>query len=426
MAVSIIIASKEEKMKKALVLAGLVTSTMFCLSGCGKEKEIVFWNPFTGSDGEIIQGLVDEFNETDPEYKIKSITMSADDMYTKIPTVVASGDNMPDMGIVHYYKVAGYREENIIIPIDEYIEEQPEIKEENYLAAAWEFGEGEDGKRYAVPLDLNGTVGYYNEDLLNKYAPEALDDGKITWEEIVAIGEKAQVDGITAYGGGAFTTDQFYTFLGQTGGEIIKDGEPNIDSSESRKVIEIMQSIYDSGYSTLIGDDNYGRFSNGETVFTPEGTWTVLSWKTDYPELNYKVTGQLSVSDIPYNLMSSHQFVVYNNQNDESEVKEKKQQIIGEFLEFIRQNSDKWAEAGHLPASLEALESAEFMEMPQSVLMKTEEQRESLKLMKDPSWSYVSDALNNVLEDILLENISVDDGLAQAQKEAEDKIEANQ
>lgn len=413
------------KVKKMMVLLCTLALSALAVSGCGKKKEIVFWNPFTGSDGEIIQKFVDEFNESDPKYIIKNMTMAADDMYTKLPTVVASGKNMPDMGIVHYYRIEGFKKENIIVPMDDTIKDQAEIKSENYLTAAWDFGEGDDGKRYALPLDLHGAVGYYNEDLLNKYAPDALDDGKITWDELKAVGEQAKADGIAAYGGAGFAIDQFYTFLGQTGGEIIKDGIPNIDSQESRKVIEIMESIYDSGYSTVIGDDNYGRFSNGEIIFTPEGTWTVQSWKTDYPELNYKVAGQLCVGDIPYNLMNSHLFVVYNNTSDKDEVRMEKQKIIGDFLEFIRQNSDKWAEAGHLPAALEVLESAEFNALPQSVLMQTSQEQESLKMIKDPCWSYVSDALNAVLEDILLGNMTVDEGLAQAQKEAIDKIAAN-
>lgn len=412
--------------KKLIAILSMLMMASLVLGGCGAKKEIVFWNPFTGSDGEIIQKFVDDFNETDPEYKIKNITMASDDMYTKIPTVVASGKNMPDMGIVHYYKVEGYRKDSIIVPMDDSIKDQPEIKGENYLPAAWEFGTGDDGKRYALPLDLHGAVGYYNEDLLNKYAPDALDDGKITWEELTAIGDVAKADGITAYGGGAFVTDQFYTFLGQIGGEIIKDGAPNIDSTETRKVIEILQTIYDSGYSTVIGDDNYGRFSNGETIFTPEGTWTVLSWQSDYPELNYKVTGQLCVGDNPYLLMNSHQFVIYNNKSEKDTVREAKQKVMGDFLEYVRLHSDEWAEAGHLPESLEALNSAEFNALPQSVLMRTQEEQESLKMMKDPSWSYVSDALNSVLEDILLGNMDMDEGLAQAQKEAQDKIAANQ
>jgi len=38
------------------------------------------------------------------------------------------------------------------------------------------------------------------------------------------------------------------------------------------------------------------------------------------------------------------------------------------------------------------------------------------------NWQYVQDACNGVLEDILRGNLTVDEGLAKAQKEAQDKI----
>lgn len=414
---------RETKSKFNCVIFTLLVTVCFMAAGCGQKKEIVFWNPFTGSDGEIIQALVDEFNATEPEYMIKNVPLAGEDMYTKIPTVIQSGKNMPDMGVIHYYRIPNYVAQNIIAPMDNILAAQPEIKEENYLPDAWDYGEI-DGTRYALPLDLNGVVGYYNVDLLNKYGPAALDDGKITLEEVYEMGEAAKADGIYAYGGAAFTGDQFFSFVGQLGGDLVKDGKPNIDSPETREAIEIMKELYASGYSTVIGDDNYSLFSSGKVIFTPEGTWTVTSWKNDYPELNYAVAPELVVGDVPYNFMSSHQFVVFNNEKskEKEEITTAKQAVISDFLEFIRTHSDQWAEAGHVPASLAAAESQDFLDMPQSVLVQDEETRDSLKMIKFDDWGYVQDACNGVLEDILLGNLDMDEGLAKAQKEAEDKI----
>ena len=75
------------------------------------------------------------------------------------------------------------------------------------------------------------------------------------------MGELSKADGITAYGGAAFLGDQFFTFVGQLGGDLVKDGKPNIDSPEAREAIARMTEIFDSGYSTVIGDDNYSMLS---------------------------------------------------------------------------------------------------------------------------------------------------------------------
>lgn len=41
---------------------------------------------------------------------------------------------------------------------------------------------------------------YYNKALVKKYAPHALDDNIVTFDEIKAAGEKSQKDGITGIG----------------------------------------------------------------------------------------------------------------------------------------------------------------------------------------------------------------------------------
>lgn len=86
------------------------------LTGCGggnssstnagnSKNEITFWNPLVGADGENLKKMVDEYNKTDPEFKIKNVSLKESDMYTKIPTVVNSGRNIPDLNIVHAERI---------------------------------------------------------------------------------------------------------------------------------------------------------------------------------------------------------------------------------------------------------------------------------------------------------------------------------
>ena len=56
---------KVTKLIRLTILMGLLLS-MSLLTGCGNKKEIVFWNPFTGLDGEIVTKMVDDFNATNP------------------------------------------------------------------------------------------------------------------------------------------------------------------------------------------------------------------------------------------------------------------------------------------------------------------------------------------------------------------------
>ena len=121
--------------------------------------------------------------------------MNSGDLYTKIPTVVNSGKGIPDLTMVDVARVPMFQAQGLLEPLTGVLEQQPEIKKENYNEAVWDTGTY-DGEQYSVPLDM-GVIGVaYNKDLVDKYAPGVLDDNIITIDEIKEIIPKASEDGI--------------------------------------------------------------------------------------------------------------------------------------------------------------------------------------------------------------------------------------
>src|SRR5690606_10685224 len=145
------------------------------------------------------------------------VSIAADDMYTKIPTVVNSGKGIPDLTIVHAERIKQFIDNDLLSPYDDLLADYPEIKAENYVPAGWDIGDI-DGSRYSVPLDVHTFVMYYNKDLLEKYAPNALDDNVITFDEIRAAGEVSSKDGITGFGL-TWTRPIFLSIYNQLGGD---------------------------------------------------------------------------------------------------------------------------------------------------------------------------------------------------------------
>lgn len=86
---------KTKKFISMILVTGMCLSL---LAGCGKssggdegssdgkassssDKEITFWNPFVGTDGDNLKKLVDDYNNTNPEYKIKNLSLKEAGMY---------------------------------------------------------------------------------------------------------------------------------------------------------------------------------------------------------------------------------------------------------------------------------------------------------------------------------------------------------
>ncbi|PYY31468.1 Extracellular solute-binding protein family 1 [Paenibacillus illinoisensis] len=407
-------------MKRTKIGFVIMVSTLFLLvfvlSGCSTDDKntITFWTPLTGEDGAYMDQLVKEYNATEPEIKLKHVITS--DMYTKLSTVINSGKGVPDLAIIHADRVPGFVKQNVLEPMTSMLAAQPEIKEENYLPQAWSTGTI-DGTQYTVPLDIHSNAMYYNKDLLKKYNAESfLDDDVVTIDEMLSLQGKLDE--------GDFVVNDAllgWVILGQlqnVGGDVQKDGKPALNTPEMKAAFENVKKIADAGLMTPFGEDGYLMFQSGNVLFSTDGTWSSTAHAT-VEGLNFGVTNVYSpTADKFTNRSSSHLFAMLNNEARTDE----KEQGIGKFLEFIRQNSMEWAKAGQTVASKQVIESPEYKDYMQSFFTSNEKEIESLYIYTYEYYPYVAEAVDKYAADIVRGNVELDATLQTMQKEVEDKI----
>ncbi|MNV99048.1 hypothetical protein D3C71_1943660 [compost metagenome] len=95
---------------------------------------------------------------------------------------------------------------------------------------------------------------------------------------------------------------------------------------------------------------------------------------------------------------------------------------IGNFLEFIRQNSIEWAKAGQTVASKKVIESPEYKDYMQSFFTSNEKEIESLYIYTYEYYPYIAEAVDTYCGDIVRGNVDIDETLQTMQKFVEDKI----
>lgn len=414
--------------KKLVSLFSIILVLLVALSGCSSssssstqdKNEIIYWNPFTGPDGENMKQIVNEYNKTNPKYKIKNVSIEANDMYTKIPTVVNSGKGIPDLTIVHAERIKQFVDNDILTSFDDKLADYPEIKAENYVSAGWDIGEI-NGSRYSLPLDVHSFVMYYNKDLLEKYAPTALDDSVITFDEIKEAGENSKKDKITGIGI-TWTRPIFLSIYNQLGGDITSDGEtPTLNTPEAKEALQLLKGLVDDKITNKDGEDPGQLFKSGKAIFYPEGIWMQNSLN-ESEKLNWGLTSFPQISpDKIVNWTSSHQFVMFKDENRSEE----KTQGMMDFLNYVRENSLPWAKAGQNPAALATLENPEFKELPQAFLVEDPELQKSLKIFDYKYNGFVAEEVDKLVGDAIFGKLDIDKGLKAAQKAVEDKIETN-
>ncbi|WP_445744957.1 MULTISPECIES: extracellular solute-binding protein [unclassified Paenibacillus] len=404
------------KKKWGFSALALVLSLSTVLAGCGKDdsKTITFWTPLTGDDGAYMDQLVKDYNATNPEIKVKHVITA--DMYTKISTVLNSGKGVPDLAIIHADRVPGYVKQGTLEPMTAVTAAQPEIKQDNYLPQAWSTGTI-DGTQYTVPLDIHSNVMYYNKDLLKKYGAESfLDDNVVTIDEMLSLkGKLAEGDFVV--------NDALlgWVILGQVqnlGGDIQENGKPAVNTPVMKQAFENVKKINDAGLMTPFGEDGYLMFQSGNVLFSTDGTWSSTA-HAGVEGLNFGVTNVYSnTADKFTNRSSSHLFSMFKNKDRSEE----KVAGIGNFLEFIRQNSIEWAKAGQTVASKKVIESPEYKDYMQSFFTSNEKEIESLYIYTYEYYPYIAEAVDTYCGDIVRGNVDIDETLQTMQKFVEDKI----
>ncbi len=405
---------------KLFCTAAVMALTVFGTTGCGDAKEIEFWNLCTGPDGENMVALIDGFNETNPAYKVKNVTMEGGDLYTKIPTVVNSGKGIPDLALINdISRLRMFYEQGLLEPVDEVLTVNvPELSKENYREAAWNVGTW-NGKQYSIPLDVGVTGIVYNKDLVEKYAPGALDDNVITVDEMMEILPKAKADGLRTHTPAFFAYEQMVSLAKQLGGELFDENDnPTINTPEFKQAIQTLKDIIDQGGGSDNGEDNLQLFMSKGSVFTHTGVWDKNSLDKA-EDLNWGMCNTLAYNpDVFYNVSFTNQFIMLKDEHRDS----KKEKVIADFLNYVREHSDVWARSGQVPASNAVDDFNEFKDMKQHLFIETPEEENAIVINTFRYGGYASDAFGTVLNDALYGNISIDDALAQVQKEVEDKI----
>ena len=163
------------------------------LAACGgsgsssNNSEILLWSSTTGPDGEKSK-TIDQYNETDPDFKVKLVSMQGDTFTSKLTTAGKSGKGVPDLALIASEALPTYKHQDMLETWDDMID-GTELARENCVEAAWDTGVVDDSQ-YGIPATMGSWVMYYNQDLVDKYVPGALDDGVVTYEEIRQAGEK--------------------------------------------------------------------------------------------------------------------------------------------------------------------------------------------------------------------------------------------
>lgn len=420
----------------SLILVLLLTVS-FVLSGCSNKTsekssqtkvntsssqskiQITYWNLFTGGDGDVMNGIVKEFNKEHPNIEVKPLTLEwGDPYYTKLITSV-SGGTAPDVAISHISKLGELIDKGVIYPLDEFDFKWSDFNQNILKNTIF------NGKHYAVPLDAHPHILYYNKTLLKNMGLLS-DDGKPIIEPgpdgfikfLTQIKEKAPKGVITMDlpSSGEDTYRTWWALYNQLEGPGLLDQsgkKVTINNEQAKRAAEYVLNFFTSGFAPRNIQNSYQIFQAGKAVLLPTGVW-FTSTLDNTKGLDYGAMPFPQIFDKPATWADSHTFVipVQKNKNED------KIKAAVTFINWVVEHGYMWAKAGHIPAYTPALESDEFKKLPSRTdYMKAADQ--AVYLPSSPQLWPIKDALVQDLDLIWAGRISVDKGLEKAIQDME-------
>jgi multiple sugar transport system substrate-binding protein len=385
--------------------------------------QVTMWSPLTGGDGDELTRIAEQFNqENENGIQVQHVPQPE---YDQKLNTAAAGGNLPDMTVVRASDIPLFATRNLIQPMPDEVLNiiGGEGLAQDFPEDVWDIGEY-NGQRYAIPLDVQGQVLYYNTEMVEAAGVEIPADRPMTREEFEAAVEALNQNGVmgiaigTHYSGGTW----FDMLIRQFGGNLWNEEgtAAGFNTEEGRQALEYLLNLKQT-YSPNIsgtGDPEVVAFQQGRAAMVIHGPWWISGLR-ELPFTGFAMVPQ--IGDEYAVIGGSHQLALTTDDPA-------RQAAAACWIGWLSENSVQWAAAGNIPARTSERESAQIAEISPAVAAIAEE-AEHLEfpppvpgISEAVGLQGVEPALNQLL---LGERTDIEAALEESEQRADQLIEQN-
>ncbi len=240
-----------------------------------------FWNVFTGSDGDILREIGDNYNKTNKDgITINMDIMPNDTLQQKLPAAIAT-NTAPDFVLFGVENLASYVKNDSLEDISDFWDVTG-VNKDNYLKNVVDLSYI-NGKMYGAPMQYNVQYLYWNKDLFKSAALDPETPPK-TMDELADYAIKLTDLSKKQYGLVLPTGATYMQFLWANGGDA--DDPANnknlLKSDENLKTLKWMQDLTVNKKVTpmnVTGSDADALLQAGKVAMYMSGPWQINGLK---------------------------------------------------------------------------------------------------------------------------------------------------
>lgn len=191
-----------------ILAAGLLFS--FAGSAFAKPIDIHWWHAMRGARGDVVQQIVDSFNNSQTDYRVIATYKGEYDEVVNAGVAAVRAGKQPHILQVFEVGTQTLMLSGAIYPIYQLMADKGyKIDWSQYLQPVLSYYMNADGDLMSMPFNSSTPVMYYNVDLFKKAGiPLLSKDTPITWDEMGEITAKLVKSGVE---GGLVTAWQSWT-----------------------------------------------------------------------------------------------------------------------------------------------------------------------------------------------------------------------
>ncbi|QRN41493.1 MAG: sn-glycerol-3-phosphate ABC transporter substrate-binding protein UgpB [Neisseriaceae bacterium] len=298
---------------KKIKLGVVLFSSLAALYACGdggksSNNEIVFWHSFSGGLGNELNAIIDDFNQANPDIKVKAINKGSYDDALNAGIAAVRSNNAPDILQVFEVGTATMMYSgNIIKPVSQLMEEVGiPFNSSDFVDAVAAYYSDNNGRLVSMPFNSSTAVFYYNKDAFRNIGLDPNRPPK-TFEEVQEIAKQLVTNKNSGVNCGVTVTWPAWILL-ETGSA--RNNTPYANKNNGFGGIDARISFDYPYYVRILTDLSEmskdrsfvygGRGDRANELFTTEQCAMLLDSSGNYSDIKANSKFSFGVATIPY------------------------------------------------------------------------------------------------------------------------------
>lgn len=397
---------------------------IFAMPKAQQPVKLSFWNYWDGTNAQVLEQLIQSFNNTHPNIQVESVFVPGSELLSKLQTAIVA-KNPPDLAIADLIWMPLLVRSGALLPLDDYIAASG-ADLSDFFEALLVYGRYE-GKLYSLPVSTNNLELFWNKELF-KAAGLDPDRPPETWDDLVNYGKRIrEATGKWGYElftqGGEGTTWQWQVFLWQAGGEFLTPPGYDSPAFNSPAGVQALQFWVDLIHKYEVSPlAPWGLFGRGEAAMVMDGSWMVqffplqVDFELGTTPMPIPAGGQLATN------MGGEQIFIFKTTPE-------KQDAASTFVEWFTSTSSQieWdMGTGFTPVRRSVAEDKGYVAWVKNarplLLPFVEQQQNAHPRPPVPQYPKISDIVSKYIQEALYQRLTPEDALNRAAQEVQQEL----